>query len=153
MHITMWCRYFESIALDATTGVHRDGMRRGVTGLVPLKCDGGTQTDTHFVASNIVPGYESNEWELRRKAIKLASLRQKKTSSSQTTSSGFRRDTSAQTYAPKNSTTQTRKDAGTSVAKPTTYIRGLRGPRGRHAEPPEVQWGQTIHSRSQNCVE
>ena len=35
------------------------------------KCDSGTQTDTHFMESNIVKSYEWNEWELRRKAIKL----------------------------------------------------------------------------------
>ncbi len=39
---------------------------------VPVtKTDMGTQTDTHFVESNIVKSYEWNEWELRRKAIKL----------------------------------------------------------------------------------
>jgi hypothetical protein len=37
------------------------------------KCDSGTQTDTHFMESNIVRSYEWNEWELRRKAIKLVS--------------------------------------------------------------------------------
>ena len=37
------------------------------------KCDTGTQTDTHFMESNIVKSYEWNEWELRRKAIKLVS--------------------------------------------------------------------------------
>ena len=35
------------------------------------KADSGTQTDTHFYESNIVKSYEGNEWELRRKAIKL----------------------------------------------------------------------------------
>ena len=35
------------------------------------KADMGTQTDTHLVESNIVKSYEWNEWELRRKAIKL----------------------------------------------------------------------------------
>ena len=35
------------------------------------KCDSGTQTDTHFMESNIVKSYEWNEWELRRKALKL----------------------------------------------------------------------------------
>ena len=35
------------------------------------KFDVGTQTDTHFMESNIVKSYEWNEWELRRKAIKL----------------------------------------------------------------------------------
>ena len=37
------------------------------------KCDSGTQTDTHFMESHIVKSYEWNEWELRRKAIKLVS--------------------------------------------------------------------------------
>ena len=36
-----------------------------------VKADTGTQTDTHFMESNIVKSYEWNEWELRRKAIKL----------------------------------------------------------------------------------
>ncbi|KAF5897874.1 uncharacterized protein DAT39_012431, partial [Clarias magur] len=35
------------------------------------KSDGSTQTDTHPMESNIVKSYEWNEWELRRKAIKL----------------------------------------------------------------------------------
>lgn len=35
------------------------------------KCDSGTQTDTHFMETNIVKSYEWNEWELRRKALKL----------------------------------------------------------------------------------
>lgn len=35
------------------------------------KCDSGTQTDTHILEANIVKSYEWNEWELRRKAIKL----------------------------------------------------------------------------------
>lgn len=37
------------------------------------KNDAGTQTDTHFLESNIVASYEWNEWELRRKALKLVS--------------------------------------------------------------------------------
>ena len=38
------------------------------------KCDSGTQTDTHFMETNIVKSYEWNEWELRRKAIKLVGV-------------------------------------------------------------------------------
>jgi len=38
------------------------------------KSDSGTQTDTHFYESNIVKSYEWNEWELRRKAIKLVNI-------------------------------------------------------------------------------
>lgn len=37
------------------------------------KSDIGTQTDTHFMETNIVNSYQWNEWELRRKAIKLVS--------------------------------------------------------------------------------
>lgn len=35
------------------------------------KCETGTQTDTHLLPPTIVRSYEWNEWELRRKAIKL----------------------------------------------------------------------------------
>ena len=35
------------------------------------KCDAGAQTDTHILETNMVKNYEWNEWELRRKAIKL----------------------------------------------------------------------------------
>ena len=42
-----------------------------------MKADSETQTDTHFHESNIVASYEWNEWELRRKAIKLVSYRQR----------------------------------------------------------------------------
>jgi len=37
------------------------------------KSDSGTQTDTHILEYNIVKDYEWNEWELRRKALKLVS--------------------------------------------------------------------------------
>ena len=35
------------------------------------KSDSCTQTDTHILEPNIVKSYDWNEWELRRKAIKL----------------------------------------------------------------------------------
>ena len=37
------------------------------------KCDAAVQTEVHPIESNIVKSYEWNEWELRRKAIKLVS--------------------------------------------------------------------------------
>ena len=36
-----------------------------------IKSEAGTQTDVHFMESNIVKSYEWNEWELRRQALKL----------------------------------------------------------------------------------
>lgn len=91
------------------------------------KCDSGTQTDTHFMESNIVKSYEWNEWELRRKALKLANLRTKLTHSMQTNLSQFRRDNDCQVYLPKDAETQTKRDSSTNVPKPSTFVAGLRG--------------------------
>merc|ERR1712159_378092 len=55
-----------------------------------LKRDSGVQTDTHFHDTIIDPNYHWNEWELRRKAIRLANLTHKITHSSQTIKSHFR---------------------------------------------------------------
>lgn len=41
------------------------------------KSDSATQTDTHILEPNIVKSYEWNEWELRRKAIKLVRTKAK----------------------------------------------------------------------------
>ncbi|XP_047414505.1 cilia- and flagella-associated protein 206 isoform X3 [Sciurus carolinensis] len=60
------------------------------------KCESSTQTDTHILPPTIVRSYEWNEWELRRKAIKLANLRQKITHSVQTDLSHMRRENCSQ---------------------------------------------------------
>lgn len=38
-----------------------------------IKCDSGIQIDIYFMEFNIVKLYEWNEWEFRRKVIKLVS--------------------------------------------------------------------------------
>ncbi|ELU04875.1 hypothetical protein CAPTEDRAFT_163417 [Capitella teleta] len=91
------------------------------------KCDSGSQTDTHLVESNIVKSYEWNEWELRRKAIKLSNLRTKLTHGIQTDLSNMRRDNVAQCYLPKDQESQTKKDSYTNVPQPRVYLAGLRG--------------------------
>lgn len=91
------------------------------------KCDSGTQTDTHILDSNIVKSYEWNEWELRRKAIKLANLRTRITHSIQTNLSNMRRDAAIQVWPPKPKGTQTKEDAYTNVPKPQVFLAGLRG--------------------------
>ncbi|KAM9338822.1 cilia- and flagella-associated protein 206 [Symphorus nematophorus] len=93
------------------------------------KCESGTQTDLHPVETNIVKSYEWNEWELRRKAIKLADLRTKVTHSVQTDLSHMRRENVTQTWLPKNAASQTKRDGESSVPKPQTYLAGLRGQR------------------------
>lgn len=91
------------------------------------KCDSETQTDTHILEPNIVKSYEWNEWELRRKAIKLANLRTRVTHSVQTNLSNMRRDTAIQVWPPKEQETQTKVDNYTNVPKPQVFMAGLRG--------------------------
>ncbi|XP_070843425.1 cilia- and flagella-associated protein 206 [Chaetodon trifascialis] len=95
------------------------------------KCDGGTQTDTHPVEANIDKSYEWNEWELRRKAIKLADLCTKVTHSAQTDLSHMRRENTTQTWLPKNTACQSKRDSESNMAKPQIYLTGLRGQRDR----------------------
>nr|CAB3230173.1 UPF0704 protein C6orf165 homolog [Phallusia mammillata] len=94
------------------------------------KSDSGTQTDTHILEENIVKDYEWNEWELRRKALKLANLRSKITKSSQTNLSNLRRQNATQVYLPKDQISQTKTTGQSNVPKPQVFLAGLRGIRG-----------------------
>ncbi|NWI96605.1 CF206 protein, partial [Pitta sordida] len=91
------------------------------------KCDSSTQTDTHILPPTIVTSYEWNEWELRRKAIKLANLRRKLTHAMQTDLSHMKRENSTQVYLPKDVGTQTKRDNSSNVPKPQIFLKGLRG--------------------------
>ncbi|XP_062344641.1 cilia- and flagella-associated protein 206 [Cinclus cinclus] len=95
--------------------------------LKPPKRDSGTQTDTHILPPTIVRSYEWNEWELRRKAIKLANLRRKLTHAMQTDLSHMRRENFTQVYLPKDAGTQTKRDNSSNVPKPQIFLKGLRG--------------------------
>nr|XP_047935773.1 cilia- and flagella-associated protein 206 isoform X2 [Anser cygnoides] len=91
------------------------------------KCDSSTQTDTHILPPSIVRSYEWNEWELRRKAIKLANLRRKLTHAVQTDLSHLRRENSTQVYLPKDVSSQTKHDNSSNVPRPQIFLAGLRG--------------------------
>ncbi|XP_029655292.1 cilia- and flagella-associated protein 206-like isoform X1 [Octopus sinensis] len=92
-----------------------------------VKCESETQTDTHFIEKNIVKSYEWNEWELRRKAVKLTDLRHKLTHSTQTDASSHRKIVTTQTYLPKDQQTQTKLDGSSCVPRPQVFLAGLRG--------------------------
>ncbi|NXT09335.1 CF206 protein, partial [Prunella fulvescens] len=94
---------------------------------LPPKRESGTQTDTHILPPTIVRSYEWNEWELRRKAIKLANLRRMLTHSMQTDLSHMRRENFTQVYLPKDAGTQTKRDNSSNVPKPQVFLKGLRG--------------------------
>ncbi|KAF6114547.1 hypothetical protein HJG60_010521 [Phyllostomus discolor] len=91
------------------------------------KSETSTQTDLHILPPTIVRSYEWNEWELRRKAIKLANLRQRVTHSVQTDLSHMRRENFSQMYSSKNESTQSKREGSTGVPRPQVYIAGLRG--------------------------
>ena len=89
--------------------------------------DASTGTPTHFVERRIDPNYHWNEWELRRRVLKVVNLKNCSTVSQQTDHSHFKRDSETQVYLPRSKGTQTRKDQGTNPATRSTYIAGLRG--------------------------
>ncbi|XP_062502571.1 cilia- and flagella-associated protein 206-like [Corticium candelabrum] len=112
----------------AAMSSHGHGMPPGKMIEKPITTnDVGVQTEVHPIETNIVKSYEWNEWELRRKAIKLANLRRKVTHSVQTDLSHYRRDNDTQVYLPKKVETQTKRVKHTNVPQPSRYIVGLRG--------------------------
>ncbi|OQR93249.1 hypothetical protein THRCLA_08495 [Thraustotheca clavata] len=113
-----------------------------------LKVDASTSTPVHFVEKNIDVNYEWNEWSLRRRALRVANLRNCKTVSAQTTLSNFRANNETQVWLPQDNTTQTGHDKGTNPTKTVTYFAGLRGiPEGyktsKYAEEKENDDGKT----------
>ncbi|OQR92109.1 hypothetical protein ACHHYP_04047 [Achlya hypogyna] len=98
-----------------------------------LKVDASTSTPVHFVDKNIDVNYDWNEWSLRRRALKVANLRNCKTVSVQTTLSNFRKDVDSQVWLPQNNASQTGHDKGTNPTKTVTYFAGLRGSPAGHA--------------------
>ncbi|NWT56131.1 CF206 protein, partial [Erythrocercus mccallii] len=116
------CHQFEYLVPHAQARNAKKGLMKPSP-----KCDSGTQTDTHILPPTIVRSYEWNEWELRRKAIKLANLRRKLTHAMQTDLSHMRRENFTQVYLPKDVGTQTKRDNSSNVPKPQIFLKGLRG--------------------------
>lgn len=97
-------------------------------GLKPVtSADFGAQTPTHFVERRVDPDYEWNVWALRRRALRAANLRNKRTKGAQTALSHFRRAGQTQTWAPKAGGTQTVVEKATAMPKKVRYVGGLRG--------------------------
>ena len=78
--------------------------------LHPMMMDAATETPVHFVEKHIDPSYDWNDWTYRRRALKLAHLKNCKTSSQQTEASHFRQANATQVYLPALASTQTRRD-------------------------------------------
>ena len=87
--------------------------------------DMGIQTDIHPYIEND-PNYVWNEWDLKKKAIQLADIMKKKTVSSQTFLSHFRRENETQVYPLKESGVSTTVNTGTNLSIPKSYAVGFR---------------------------
>lgn len=91
------------------------------------------QTEVHPIDGYIDPKYEWSEWKLRKLALKFAKLRTKRTHSTQTSESHFRRSNETQVDSKEDQPVgtrtrdqQTRKETGTNPVQHFTYIKGLR---------------------------
>eukprot|EP01138_Halocafeteria_seosinensis_P012415 gb/GECG01012685.1/.p1 GENE.gb/GECG01012685.1/~~gb/GECG01012685.1/.p1 ORF type:complete len:728 (+),score=98.16 gb/GECG01012685.1/:1-2184(+) len=100
----------------------------------PPKADAATSTPVHFIEKSIQPNYTWNEWELRRRALKMAKIRGCVTHGTQTDNSHFKRDNSSQVYLPREQGTQTGIERGTNPTRTVRYLTGLRG--NRHVPVP-----------------
>lgn len=101
----------------------KDGMHP-LFSISPLMVNKEIQTPTHFVDKHISPHYHWNEWELRKKALQMANIRNKQTVSSQTFLSNFRRENETQTWLPKEISTNTGKSVGVQIRDPKVW-RGI----------------------------
>ncbi|XP_060825040.1 cilia- and flagella-associated protein 206-like [Bombus pascuorum] len=87
------------------------------------------QTDLHILPPSIDKNYSSNLWELRNRALHLATISRCTTRSTQTYKSNFRYGIYVQAAPPRNKEVQTRRDNYMNTKKLLTYIFGLRGRR------------------------
>ncbi|CEG46768.1 Protein of unknown function DUF3508 [Plasmopara halstedii] len=124
---------FPNITLTSLLKMCHRYYAEGAQGVHPLlapppsqKVDASTSTPTHFIEKHIDYNYDWNEWDLRRKALKIANLRHCRTVGAQTLLSSFRRDVDTQVYLPSNIACQTSRERGTNVPKVVTYFTGLR---------------------------
>ena len=106
-----------------------------------------TQTPTHFPLTSAESddvGLQSlhwNEWEMRRRAIQMADLRNQSTHTTQTDKSHYRRDNSSQYTLPTRhddgameaKATQTRIDKSTNCERTVRYVAGLRTEPQQHS--------------------
>mmetsp|Transcript_10746 Transcript_10746/g.29816 ORF Transcript_10746/g.29816 Transcript_10746/m.29816 type:complete len:158 (-) Transcript_10746:398-871(-) len=128
--------YFPAASIAEIMRQHVQATAGGSSLLSPMRMmqDGAMQTVDHpadvedeKAGGYKDPNYEWNEWALRRRALQLANLRNKKTTSSQTNASALRREQETQVYLPKEGSTMTPVSTGTSVPVSKSYIAGLRG--------------------------
>ena len=125
IHLLRLQRWFPTASIARLLKIHE--METNNKSGLPLTKDAGTSTPTHFIDSYIDINYHWNEWELRRRALKIVNLKNCVTSSQQTDESHFKRDSDTQVYLPRIKGTQTKREKGINPPTVSTYVAGLRG--------------------------
>jgi hypothetical protein len=87
----------------------------------------GTETILHPIESYIDRTYHWNQWELMKRKKILKGLENKRTRSTQTFGSHFRRESEAQAFELRDKNEQTRVESGVDMPRTVRYIAGLRG--------------------------
>nr|CEL74760.1 TPA: UPF0704 protein C6orf165 homolog,uncharacterised [Toxoplasma gondii VEG] len=105
----------------------------------PRNADAAVMTPVHFETLERDTSYHWNEWELRRRALKVADILNRTTRSSQTKSSHCRMEQETQVYPLKEKEQNTMKSKGTSTIRTKKYITGLRGKTNTKAETVKVE--------------
>lgn len=93
---------------------------------IKMMSDAGVQTPVHFQEKNFDHTYFWNEWELRKKAIQMANIRNMTTKATQTSDSIFKVENETQVWLKKEACTMTGIEAGTNPIRPRNYITELR---------------------------
>lgn len=112
--------YFKDLGL---TLIHIDPEQKGQATKIML--DMGNQTLDHY-EKFIDHNYCWNEWELRRKAIQMANIRNMTTKGTQTSDSIYHVENQSQVWLKKDSCSQTGINSGNNPIRPRNYITDLR---------------------------
>lgn len=112
--------YFKDMGLKL---IHINPGQKGQATKIMLDVKG--QTPVHF-GKFIDHNYCWNEWELRRKAIQMANIRNMTTKGTQTADSIFKVENQTQVWLMKDACTQTGINNGNNPIRPRNYITDLR---------------------------
>lgn len=101
-------------------------MKEDLKDTIKTMSDATAQTPVHFVEKHFDHNYFWNEWELRKKAIQMANIRNMTTKATQTSDSIFKVENETQVWLKKEACTMTGIEAGTNPIRPRNYITELR---------------------------
>jgi hypothetical protein len=104
--------------------IHLDKTERNISSKIMI--DKSCDTPTHFTERYIDHNYCWNEWELRKKAIQMANIRNMVTKATQTADSVYKIDNESQVWLPKDVGTNTGINNGSNPIRPRNYITEVR---------------------------